>query len=350
MRKTSITIIFILLVTVFAQGFYIIQKNVFKNESITGIIRNEEKPPATPLKAYTFENLKKTQIPGSDITFGEVTEETDEYTRRIFYFDTPMTPDSKNAIKVSGLATIPNLEGEYPVIVMLRGFIPKESFISGAGTSPSAGELARNGYITLAPDFLGFGDSASPSADSFENRFQTYTTSLSLLESLRNLDKGLDKIYEGTISADLEKTGLWGHSNGGHIALATLAISEKDYPTVLWAPVSKSFPYSILYYTDETDDQGKAMRTALYGFEELYDTEDFSPERYYKWIKAPIQINQGTADEEVPYWWSQELSNILEENDITVELNLYSGANHNLQPSWSKAVANTINFYNERLE
>ena len=180
----------------------------------------------------------------------------------------------------------------------------------------------------------------------FENRFQTYTTAISLLNSLDNLNDELD----GSVSADINKIGIWGHSNGGHIALATLAITGKEYPTVLWAPVSKSFPYSILYYTDETDDQGKALRMALNEFEKLYDVSDFSPERYYKWIKAPIEINQGTADQEVPYWWSDELVDILEENEIDVTYNKFPGANHNLQPAWNDAVESTIEFYNSNLK
>lgn len=250
--------------------------------------------------------------------------------------------------KVSGLINIPKIEGEYPVIVMFRGFIPQDTYKPGAGTQPSAEEISKNGFITLASDFLGFGESASPSANPFEGRFQTYTTALTLLSSLPTLNKGLDSDYVGTISADLENVGLWGHSNGGHIALSVLAISGVTYPTVLWAPVSKSFPYSILYYTDELDDQGKAMRKSLSDFEELYDTQLFSPEKYYRWIKAPIQVHQGTGDQEIPYWWTDELVETLEGNGVDAAYFKYQGADHNLQPNgWSEAVTNTINFYKQ---
>ena len=209
--------------------------------------------------------------------------------------------------RVSGLANIPKAEGNYPVIIMFRGFVPNDIYKPGVGTQPSAQVFVHNGFITLAPDFLGYGQSASGSADGFENRFQTYTTALTLLSSLAKLNTGLSSEYSGTISADMTKIGIWGHSNGGHVALSVLALSGVTYPTVLWAPVSKSFPYSILYYTDESDDQGKALRKALGSFEAIYNTDDFSPERYYKWIKAPLEINQGTADQEVPYWWSEDL-------------------------------------------
>lgn len=345
MQKILVLIIFVLLTTIFALGFFIFQDQ-FRNENSEIMISQKETP--KPLLAYTFENLRDTNYPASEIVLGDIIEETDEYTQRKFFYTIPSRPNESEASKVSGLITLPTTAGEYPVIVMYRGYIPEESFVSGAGTSPSAIELARNGYITIAPDFLGFGESDAASEEVFEDRFQTYTTSLVLLESLENFKKALEVEYT-SISPDLEKIGIWGHSNGGHIALATLSISGAEYPTVLWAPVSKSFPYSILYYTDETDDQGKALRVALNQFEELYDTSEYSPERYYKWIKAPILINQGTSDPEIPFWWSEELLGILEENEIDAQLNLYPGANHNLQPSWQDAVNSTIEFYNTNL-
>ena len=167
-----------------------------------------------------------------------------------------------------------------------------------------------------------------------------------MLSSLPTLNSGLYASYSGTISADMSKIGIWGHSNGGHIALSILAISKVTYPTVLWAPVSASFPYSILYYTDESDDQGKALRKTLAGFESIYNTDLFSPPNYYNWIKAPIEINQGTADQEVPYWWSDNLVSTLKKDHVSVDYSTYPNADHNLLPNgWSDAVLNTVNFY-----
>src|SRR3989344_245025 len=328
MKKILGLICIVLLFVVALESLYIFQNQWFRKNIIEEISIIKR-----PLLSYTFENLKKTKFPKNQITFGPVISEDDDSFSQVFYFSVPKAPGENEMEKVSGLATIPKEEGEYPVIVMFHGFIPDDIYEPGAGTKPTASQLSKNGFITLAPDFLGFGDSASPSAVHFEGRFQTYTTALTLLSSLITLNQGLEKDYVGTVSADLEKIGLWGHSNGGHIALSTLAISGEAYPTVLWAPVSKSFPYSILYYTDEYDDQGKGMRKSLSHFEEIYDTDLFSPAKYYNLIKAPIQIHQGTGDEEVPYWWTDELVEILEENAQDVTYFQYPGANHNLFPS-----------------
>lgn len=316
-----------------------------KQSLISPILKNI--PKSKPLLVYTFDNLKKTTFSGEQITVGRKVNETSDSLSQMFYFSVPQTPNSTTKRKVSGLLNVPKKAGSYPVIVMLRGFAPKETYQSGIGTQPSARVFSQNGFITVAPDFLGYGESDASLPNDFENRMQTYTTALTLLSSLSTLNSGLEASYSGKIKADINKIGIWGHSNGGQIALSSLAISGATYPTVLWAPVSKSFPYSILYYTDETDDHGKVLRKALANFEEDYDTEQFSPINYYQWIKAPIEINQGIEDHEVPVWWSDELVSALEKDHIDVTYFTYPEADHNLQPNgWSSAVTRSIDFYN----
>lgn len=340
MKKFLWFLSFVLFAIAAIEFLFITQNNRFTKEII------KVKPVPKPLLAYTFENLKKTAFPKTQITLEDVVDENEDSISQIFYYSVPQTPGSKILEKVSGLMNIPKKSGKYPVIIMFRGFVPDNIYQPGVGTEHMAQFLAKEGFITLAPDFLGYGTSASPSSDPFENRFQTYTTALTLLSSLSTLNSGLDASYSGTITPDLGKIGIWGHSNGGHIALSSLAISAASYPTVLWAPVSTSFPYSILYYTDESDDQGKGLRKALARFEDVYDTDLFSPSNYYKWIKAPIQINQGKADQEVPYWLSDTLVSTLKKEDISVDYFTYPDADHNMLPNaWSDAALNTVNFY-----
>lgn len=342
MKKTVSFLFLVLFIIITIESSFIINHLLLIKQT-TPITRITPKP----LLAYTFQNLKKTEFPKSTITLSSVINENNDYISQIFYFFVPKTPGSKEMKKVSGLANIPKKPGNYPVIVMFRGFVPDNIYKPGIGTQSVGGVLAKNGYITLAPDFLGYGQSASPSADPFENRFQTYTTALTLLSSLSTLNSGLDASYSAT-TADLSKIGIWGHSNGGHIALSALEISGATYPTVLWAPVSVSFPYSILYYTDESDDQGKALRKTLAGFEINYNTDLFSPTNYFKWIKAPLEINQGTADQEVPYWWSENLVTTLKKDNVSVKYLTYPGADHNMLPnSWSDTALATLNFYNK---
>lgn len=335
-----VTVLFVCLAGIILGETYLLGTNFQK------IFPGKPAPIPQPLLAYSFKNLKKTVFLPTQITLGKRVSQTKNEFSQTFFYSVPKKPGSTTFLQVSGLMNAPGKPGNYPVIVMFRGFVPSNIYQPGIGTQPVAQVLAENGFITLAPDFLGFGQSSSPSANPFENRFQTYTTALSLLASLQTLNKGLIASYSATLSADMTKIGIWGHSNGGHIALATLAISGVAYPTVVWAPVSVSFPYSILYYTDESDDQGMALRKTLAQFESVYNTDAFSPPLYYKWIKAPLQIDQGLSDEEVPYWWSENLAKTLKKNGLSVELNTFPNADHNMLPGgWTKAVAKTLQFY-----
>ena len=204
----------------------------------------------------------------------------------------------------SGSATI-SANKKYPVIILIRGFVSAESYKSGIGSQPIGQYLANNGFVTLSPDFLGFGDSDMSDNNVWVGRFSKLNQVLTLQKSLRTLD-----------FVDDTKVGIWGHSDGGQIALSALEVSGESWPTVLWAPVSKPFPYSILYFTDDYEDQGKALRKSLAEFEKDYDVRKYSITDYFGWIKVPIQLHQGLSDDAVPFKWSRELDKNLQKQKI----------------------------------
>lgn len=291
-----------------------------------------------PLAKYSFDRLKIRKPSGGDVSIGEKLKEDPNFISYIFYY----TTEGK---RVSGMLNLPPQPGKYPVLILLRGFIDPLNYTTGDGTRRDGEIFAQNGFIALAPDFLGYGKSASPSADPIEERFQTYTTALDLLSSVNTINNALADLKSG-ISADTGKIGIWAHSNGGQIALSALTITGKSYPTVLWAPVTKPFPYSILYYTDESPDYGKALRKVVANFEKDYDSDKYTFTNYLDWINAPIQLNQGTADEEVPQKWSDQFVKELQDKGKDITYFTYPGEDHNFdQGSWSTVIEKNIAFY-----
>lgn len=324
-------------------GFFSYQKQMPVATFLT-----QPTPVPTPLMVYSLDHLRTTQFSESPITLGALIKDTANTRSQLFSWKFAPRPGDSTQKTVTGVINLPKTSGTYPLLVMLRGYIPPDAYKPGAGTQPSASVFASQGYITIAPDFLGFGGSDARSEDAYEARFQTYTTTLSLISSLSTLNTVLDASYSGQIKVDPTRIGLWGHSNGGHIALATLAITGAKYPTVLWAPVSKSFPFSVLAFSDEDDDRGKAQRADLARFESRYDTALFDPAAYYDRIGAPLQIHQGTVDTAVPFWWSDELVKNLKADKISVEYHVYPGSDHNLRPAWNEVVNNSLDFYTKQ--
>lgn len=303
----------------------------------------------TPLAKYSIENLAKTDIKPGTITIGRVIKENTKFTS--YEFSMQFSPDfSANLKTTSGLINIPKGEDPFPVIVMFRGYVDPTKYFTGVGTRASGEFFAENGFITIAPDFLGYASSDKESNDIFEARFQTYTTSITLLKTVETLKGNPLKMESNYINIDTNNIFIWAHSNGGQIALTTLETSGTTYPTVLWAPVSKPFPYSILYYTDDASDSGKFLRQKTAEFENNYDSELFSLTKYLKNIKAPIQLNQGTADDAVPVAWSNLLAKNLKDATVSAEYIKYPGADHNMNPNWGKAVQNALDFYTKHIQ
>lgn len=279
-----------------------------------------------PLEQYQILSLATRPSSASAIILEQELSSNETFTSYQFSFTT-------DGNKVTGLANIPKGNGPFPVIVQFRGYVDREIYETGIGTQRSGEVYAKNGFITIAPDFLGYGQSDMPSTIVLEERFQTYTTALDLLSAIPTLKQ-----------ADPTRVGIWGHSNGGHIALTVLAITNKPIPTTLWTPVTKPFPYSILYFTDELSDGGKFLRGELARFEGLYDVDKFTFRTYLDRLSGPILLHQGTADDAVPVAWNDQFTELLKGN---ITYYRYPGADHNMSGSWNTVVERDLEFFNE---
>jgi dipeptidyl aminopeptidase/acylaminoacyl peptidase len=284
------------------------------------------------LEKYTFENLKKRGGKASNIKLERALNQNEKFTSYLFSYQS-------GGKKITGLANIPLGQKKLPVVVMLRGYVDREIYQTGVGTQRAGEFFAGNGFITLAPDFLGYGESEMPPDNVWEERFLRPMNVLDLLSSTESLD-----------NTDINHLFLWGHSNGGMIALAVLEISGAKYPTALWAPVSKFFPYDVLYYTDEADDKGKSLRKNLAELEKDYDVDKYSIDTYLDWLEAPLIIHQGIVDESVPLVWTNALVDKLKELKKEVTYYNYPGADHNMQGSWNTVVARDLEFFRKHLQ
>lgn len=319
-------------------------------------------PSPKPLLAYTIPALQQRTYVPRQITVESVVEDTDDFTSYIVSFQ----PLDK---RMTALLNVPKpLPATAAAVVMLRGYAPPEGYVSGTGSKNSSRALARAGFVTIAPDFFGYGESAPEPTDSWQARFEKPIIVAELLAGLEQFSLSIPTtLIDPTTTKQIRITslGLWGHSNGGQIALSTLEVLQSPIPTVLWAPVTAPFPYSILFFSDEYADEGKETRKWLSLLERDYDVLDFSLTQYLDSLRGPIQLHHGTADEAALKTWSDEFVAKVElENErrnelaatdsaalspIEVEYFVYPGADHNLTPGWDVAMARTTIFFTDHL-
>lgn len=342
------TVFFLMTITVsafagwFAKGYFNGGRDVTKtNETLR----------VHPLERYALDTLSQTEIKPGKLEIKNALKEDPDYTSYLFELTFNPNLDGKTFKKTTGQINLPaqaSLPSEervpsdnqkYPLLVMFRGYINQEIYRTGDGTRNAAAFFAKNGFITISPDFLGYAGSDSESGNIFESRFQTYVTALAVLKSVNQITN-----WDG------KNIFIWAHSNGSQIALTVLEISAVDYPTVLWAPVSKPFPYSILYYTDDSSDGGKLIRHELATFEKDYDVDKYSLTNYLDKINAPILVNQGTADDAIPKAWTDGLVANLRKLDKDVTYTIYPGANHDMRPLWDSVILDNLNYFASYLQ
>src|SRR3990172_3237310 len=136
-----------------------------------------------PFERYTIENLAQKNLSYSELILSDPIE-NQAFTSYIYTMVFDPTLETGEQKKVTGLVNIPQKEGTFPAIVMIRGYVDQTIYQTGVGTSKAGEYFAENGFITIAPDFLGYAGSDSVSGDIFESLFQTYTTALQIIASL----------------------------------------------------------------------------------------------------------------------------------------------------------------------
>lgn len=306
----------------------------------------EPTPVPTPFAKYEIENLQKVSVPEEPIKIKENLDETTDNKSYLISQTFDPTFETGERKTTTGMMMVPTDPGEYPIVMMIRGYVDQKLYKTGIGTKPAAAYFSTNGFITVAPDFLGYAGSSEEAGNIFETRFQTYTTAMSIFKAIQSNKLELPGGYKW----DGKNIFIWAHSNGGQIALTLLTITGAPIPTTLWAPVTKPFPYSVLYYTDESADGGKLIRHELAKFEELYDTDKYSFTNYLDNINAPLQLHQGTADDAVSLDWSNSFVAKMRNLDKNIDYFKYPGADHNLRPSWDDVVARDVDFFNKNLQ
>lgn len=293
--------------------------------------KDEQPISSNPL---AIENLRSRNYEGSQVTIKKTVSNNASFTTyRISYFS--------DGLKIFAAMNVPVGEEPFPVILLNHGYYNPSVFKTGKGTQTMADILARNGYLTLASDYRGHGESDSDGI-SRGHRAEYSTDVLNLMASIKNIGQ-----------ADPTRVGIWGHSMGGEVSLKVLEITDQVKAAVLWAPTSGNTEKNYNRWAGRRIDADNAQHQNRRLPEPLdpQTLRETSSANYLSYITTPIQLHHGTVDSEVPYDWSVELDKNLRDANKEVEFFTYEGQDHNFKNlGWSEISPRTVEFFNNYLK
>lgn len=289
--------------------------------------------PHPDLIAATIEGLRARTYPGGQIRITHTITVTDAYTRTYITYPS-------DGLTISGLMHVPFGKGPFPVVIMNHGYIPPSQYVTGSDTYRAADILARNGYLTISPDFRGYARS-----DSGLNLFRTGY----LIDALNAAAAVKSLPY-----ANPRAIGMWGHSMGGGVTTRAMVVSPLIKAHVLYAPVSADV--RVRRFTGGLSgasgvDDADLYDSYFYWTRNPKLVQELSPINFFKYVSAPVQIHVGEIDRTTPPEWSQAIRDGLKEQGKYVEYYEYPRQAHAfIGNGWTLFNNRVVTFFNKYLK
>ena len=296
------------------------------------------------LSPLAIDAMRQRDYPGSDLAIEQTLAPGSNYRRYIASYES-------DGLTIFGLLTVPNGSrpaSGWPVIVFNHGYIPPAQYRTTERYVAYVDGFARNGYIVFKSDYRGHGSSAGQPSSAYGS--PDYT--VDVLNAVTTLQRYPD--------ADPNRIGMWGHSMGGNLTLRALVIDPRIKAAVIWAGVTATYQ-DLLENWHPPPGSGpppSVTRNWRQDWVARYGTPEqdpafwgsISPMSYLADITAPIQIDHGTADIEVPLQFSQKLAQQLSADGKNAQLFTYAGSDHNIAQGFSLAMARSVAFFDRYLK
>lgn len=284
---------------------------------------------------YFIDTLRKKPFRGSDFKIGKLLFSNSFYKKfSISYISEGFT--------ISGVMNVPSARMPsfgFPVIILNHGLIHPSIYFSGRGSKREQDFFAKNGYVTIHPDYRGHADS-SPNPYLHHDFYIGYTIDvINLVEALKKSKPAF---------MDIGRMGMWGHSMGGGIATRIMVLRPDIRAYVLFAPISADakdnffeLPKKELGWLDLTYGTGSTTN-AIYRM--------ISPLTYFDKAVSPVQLHHGGDDLEVPILFSEKIYRTLKDLGYRVEFYRYPGQKHEFIEDWPLAVERALQFFDKYLK
>lgn len=338
--RLFLLVLFVLVlgITVYWHG----NKNSVLKEGSLPVIQNNITNP------LGLDVMRQRTYPGSDLVIEQTLPDGSNYHQYIASYQS-------DGLKIFGLLTVPvgnPPAGGWPAIIFNHGYIPPDQYRTTERYGAYVDGFARNGYIVFKPDFRGNGNSEGEPEGAYYSPAYT-TDSLNALASVKK--------YKDT---DQSRIGMWGHSMGGNITLRSLVISPDIKAAVIWGGVvgtyddlmnnwQRAVPFRPSQRELALRNRSRQNLIAKYGTSQANPAfwHLIDPNFNLQYVSAPVQLDVGGADEEVPVAFSEGLDKRLKQAGKTVEFYTYPGADHNISGvSFNLAMQRSVEFFNKYLK
>jgi uncharacterized protein len=292
---------------------------------------------------FSIPALQAREYPGSDIKIEQDLGNQNGFRSYIVSY-------TSDGLKLRALMNVPTRakpDGGFPTLILNHGYIPPKEYNTISSYKAFGDYFARQGFIVFKPDYRGHAQS--------EGQAETANTAPYYVHDVLNLLASVKRHSD----VNPDKIGMLGHSMGGGITLRAIVVSKDIKASVIAAGVVAS-PLEMWKLAQKSNDPkvpdyiktAGPLLESRYGnpeqFKAAWDIMD--PFNYAEHIVGPVQIHHGTADKDVPPYFSDLLNEALKAKGKPVEYHVYLGGDHNLGGKDRNVfLQRTVDFLNREL-
>ncbi len=292
-------------------------------------------PSATPdpYADLTIDALTARTYGGGELDIIDTLEEGELFTRYLITYPS-------DGLTVYGFMNVPNDGNDFPVALVLHGYIDPAEYDTLAYTQRYADALAEAGYFVIHPNFRNY-----PPSDDGPNPYRI-GYAIDVLNLIAIIREQSQDPFGYLRRADENRIHLWGHSMGGGVALRVLTVNNEPYLRA-----------AVLYGSMSGDERQNFEQIQVWSggqsgpFELAASNQDLaaiSPINFLDRINTPISIHHSEHDETVPIAWSSDLCERLRALNKPVECHTYYYTPHTFRGQADELfIERVTRFFNE---
>ncbi len=273
-------------------------------------------PPTPTLDPYadlTIDALSARSYGVGALDIIDTLEENETFTRYLITYPS-------DGLTVYGFMNVPNEGDEFPVALVLHGYIDPAEYDTLAYTQRYADALAEAGYFVIHPNFRNY-----PPSDEGPNPYRI-GYAIDVLNLIAIIREQSQDPFGYLRRADEDRIHLWGHSMGGGVTLRVITVNNAPYlrAAVLYGAMSGDERKNYEQIQIWSEGENGPFELAA-GNEKL---AAISPINFLDRINTPISIHHSEADGTVPIAWSNDLCERLRALNKPVECYTYYATPH----------------------